>query len=54
MSILNPFGSDDEGGSGSPEEQVEIEEKKVISDLESLQNAIENALKAEINLFQAI
>lgn len=53
MSILNLFnGSDD--GPDSPEDKVEIEESQVISDLESLQNAIEDALKAEINLFEAL
>lgn len=55
MGILNPFGSsgkDEEPD--SPEEKVESEESQVISDLESLQGAIEDALHAEINLFKAL
>lgn len=54
MSILNPFSGGEDDGPDSPEEKVEVEESQVISDLESLQNAIEDALKAEINLFEAL
>ena len=54
MSILNPFSGGEDDGPDSPEEKVEVEEAQVISDLESLQNAIEDALKAEINLFEAL
>lgn len=54
MSILNPFGSDDNNEPDSPEEKIEIEESQMISDLESLQEAIEDALEAEINLFEAL
>ncbi|WP_414837310.1 hypothetical protein ACK3SF_03520 [Candidatus Nanosalina sp. VS9-1] len=54
MSILNPFSSGEDDGPDSPEEEIEFEESQIISDLESLQNAIEDALEAEMNLFRAL
>lgn len=54
MSLLNLFGGSKDKEPDSPEEKVESEESQIISDLESLQGAIEDALEAEIDLFKGL
>jgi DNA repair exonuclease SbcCD ATPase subunit len=48
------LGGSEEKSPESPEEIVEEEERTVVEDMESLQQEIEEAIKAETNLFNAI